>query len=113
LTWGFQNYHTVPIAKRGQTAGNVVVRRGAQRTVSALFSQDSYVTLGVSHEMTSRTLKLPPEVEAPVNKGQVLGYLIAKDNQGEIVKVPAVAAASVARIDWKGGVWRYLWKIAG
>lgn len=113
LTWGFQNYHTVSIAKRGQPAGNVVVRRGVQRTVPAVFSRDSYLTLGISHDIASRRLVLPAKVEAPVGKGQVLGYLIAKDNRGEVVKVPAVAAASVARIDWKGGVWRYLWKIAG
>lgn len=113
LTWGFQSYQTVPVAARGRRAGVVTVRRGAQRTVKAVYEKSLFLTMERGQGKIKSEIQLPKEIEAPVRRGQVLGHIVARRDGSEVGRVPIVAEQSVLRVGWMGGVFKYLWKIAG
>ncbi len=113
LTWGFQYYHTVPVATRGSQVGTVRVRRGDARLVPAVYARDYFVTLERSRGPIKTSVTLLPEVEAPVRTGQVLGQVVATQGGRQIGRVPIVAQRGVRRMGWFAGAMKYLWKIAG
>lgn len=113
LTWGFQHYHTVTIASKGATAGEVHVRRGGARRVKVVYAHDSYLTVARAEKVPERVIHLPAAVQAPIVKGQVLGYLSAQQGGQEVARVPLVAQSGVKRVSWWQGAWHYWWKIAG
>jgi hypothetical protein len=51
------------------------------------------------------------EVQAPVQKGQVLGRLEVKTSQRIVRKVSVVAVRSVRKTTVAELTWQYLWKI--
>lgn len=113
LTWGFQHYRSVPVATKGTVVGRVAVRRGTLREVHAVVSRDSYLTLPIDAAKIDREVKLPESLEAPIKPGQVLGYMVAKQNGQELARVPIVAQEGAARASWIGNAWHFIWKIAG
>jgi D-alanyl-D-alanine carboxypeptidase (penicillin-binding protein 5/6) len=113
LTWGFQHYRTHVLARQGEVAGQVQVRRGEARRVAAVYPKDLYLTLETSAQAVTQRVQLPQTVEAPVKRGEALGVLIARiPGQGD-VRLPIVAQRTVARVGWQRAMWRNWWKISG
>lgn len=113
LTWGFQHYHTVTLAVKGTAAGEVHVRRGGARRVRAVYARNAYLTVARDQQPVERLIHLPASLQAPIMKGQVLGYLVARMDNREVARVPLVAQFAVARVGWWHSAWSYWWKIAG
>ncbi len=113
LTWSFQHYETVRLADKGSVAGRVAVVRGSRPFIKAVFAKDSYITRNKNDKAVETRISLPASLQAPIRPGQILGYLVAKQDGREIDRIPVVAAFNVAQVTWARGVWNYLWKIAG
>jgi D-alanyl-D-alanine carboxypeptidase (penicillin-binding protein 5/6) len=113
MTWGFLHYRTVPLARRGETAGRIRVLRGTAKSVEAVYQRDRFITLENGQKIGARTLSLPAQIEAPVRKGQLLGHLTVQVGPDRSERVPVVADQAVARVGWLTGAWRYFWQMAG
>lgn len=113
LTWGFQHYRSVTIAQKGALVGTVRVLRGSSRSVDAVVAHNGYLTLSRDAGDVKRQVVLTHTITAPVNRGQVLGFVVARQKGHEILRVPIVAKTAIPHLGWLGNAWRFLWQIAG
>ncbi len=119
LSWGFQRFPAVPVARKGDVVGSVVVVGGKEGVVSVWAGDDL-------HASTDRftTASVTPEVEAapvsaPVRAGQEVGRLLAKVDGVPVGSVPLVAASAVDRsvlaavIPARGSGWQrfFVWAL--
>ncbi len=104
LDFGFRHYAGVEIASEGQVMAQLDVTRGVAEKVDVV-AKDPLVAVvrrGEEGEVRSE-MALPDRVNAPVQKGQKVGDLVAKLEDGtEIARVDLVAAEEVKR----GNVFR-------
>ena len=113
LTWGFQHYQSAAIATRGTKVAEIPVRRGTAKSVAAVVAHDRFLTLERGSGRIERKISVPSHVEAPIDKGQVLGQMVAWVQGKEVARVPLVAKVGVPKATVWGNAWRYLWKITG
>lgn len=114
MTWGFQNFRSIRLARAGQVLARIPVIRGSQPAVEAVVKRSHIVTVGVEDADQVRiTRTLPDRIPAPVNKGQSIGTLTARTGSKVLATVPIVAGATVRAVGWPETVWRYFWKLAG
>lgn len=101
LSWGFNNYEMAPMAKAGETVGEVVLDWGVSPKVNA-HTRDGALLVLTSFEKKSvtRKINLPPELPAPVAAGDSLGTLDLLAGDSLLVSIPLVAAADVARMTY-------------
>lgn len=98
LDWGFARYQAVPVARAGEPAGQIRVRRGRQERVAVLPERDLLITVAKGEKVQPQTeLQLPPGIAAPVKKGQRVGELVVRLGGQEAGRVALVAAQDVAR----------------
>ncbi len=99
LNYGFDNFVLKGMGK-DENAGEVAVKKGVTEKVSAVLKEDCMVVVNkMNAEETEKTLTLSESVEAPVKKGDKLGELTIKTDEGERV-VDVVAREDVGRIDF-------------
>ncbi len=111
MSWGFQNFRTVSVAPAHKIMGYVEVRRGVRPRVPAEVVNPVAVTLPVADGPVTSAVTIQREVQAPVQKGQVLGRLEVKTSQRIVRKVSVVAVRSVRKTTVAELTWQYLWKI--
>lgn len=96
--YGFARYKAVNIAPAGAVAGTVKVGKGSADSVEALTADKVSVVVprGEDKGFESK-VELPAHIDAPVQKGQELGwYVVTKDGR-EVLKVKLVAAGEVPK----------------
>ncbi|MBX5466560.1 MAG: D-alanyl-D-alanine carboxypeptidase [Firmicutes bacterium] len=114
LTWGFDHYQTVPVAKAGMAWGRVRVDRGAAEAVTAVAPHPVAVTVPKGEApMVQVRASLPERVTAPVAVGQRLGTLTVSVGDRVVREVPLVAQAAVRRVSWPELFWRTWWQVVG
>lgn len=98
FNYGFARYKAINIAPAGDVAGTVKVGKGQSGSVEALTEDKvSVVAQRGKDEGFESKIELPHYIEAPVKKGQVLGwYVVTKDGQ-EVLRVKLVAKEDVPR----------------
>jgi D-alanyl-D-alanine carboxypeptidase len=99
LSWGFQRFPAVALAKQGETVGTVAIAGGSPGEVP--------VTAGTICAPAWTVWRFPvpkwsaksraPARSRPVGAGQEIGRLVAKVNGQEVGGVPLLAASSVER----------------
>ncbi|MDI7247308.1 MAG: D-alanyl-D-alanine carboxypeptidase family protein [Bacillota bacterium] len=99
LDFGFRHYAGVEIASEGQVLAQLNVARGVVEKVD-IIAKDPLVAVvrrGEEGKVKSE-MSLPDRVNAPVQKGQKVGDLVAKlEDETEIARVDLVAAEEVKR----------------
>ena len=99
LSWGFQRFPAIVLARKGAVVGSVAVEGGSPGEVRAVAADDLHAT-------TDRLSPAPPYVTseirptpaaAPVAAGQEVGRLVAKVDGAEVASVPLLAAEPVER----------------
>ena len=94
LEFGFKNFSTVEAVKKDAPFGPVKVRRGKEKEVTLIAEKDARVTVPKGKEKTvSVTPQLPPNIVAPVQKGQVLAKILVQ-NEGKVVKEVSLLSSS-------------------
>jgi len=94
LEFGFKNFSTVEAVKKDAPFGSVKVRRGKEKEVTLIAEKDARVTVPKGKEKTvSVTPQLPPNIVAPVQKGQVLAKILVQ-NEGKVVKEVSLLSSS-------------------
>ncbi len=96
--YGFARYKAVNIAPAGAGAGTVKVGKGKSDSVEALTTDKVSVVVpkGEDNGFESR-VELPGYVDAPVQKGQELGWYVVTKNNQEVLRVKLVAAEDVPK----------------
>ena len=86
LEYGFKNFSTVEAVKKGAPFGPVKVRRGKENKVSLTAAEEGKVTVPKGKE-SSIVVKpeYPPNILAPVQKGQVLAKVFI-ESEGKVLR---------------------------
>jgi len=97
LDAGFAQYEMKTVLEKGETAGEIGVSGGTQKSVR-VSAQRELRAPTAQHEALEMRLELPGEITAPVAAGQELGtaYLTTKDG-AVIARCPLVAQEDVPR----------------
>lgn len=101
----FSHYRMLTAVKKDATVGQVPVNDGQSNTVPAASASDVKALVKRGEENTVRMSFVPASVTAPVHRGQQVGWVVVSESGKPTNRVPAIAAADVAKQPW----WRKFW----
>lgn len=97
LNYGFNNFHLIPIASKGQVMAEIKLEGAVLPSVKAVALQDFKEVVRDSDVDDIQTTVVLDPVDPPVRKGQPLGYVVAYLKDRELGSVPLVASETVRR----------------
>ncbi len=98
LDFGFANYTVAPVMP-DEVFQTIPVLLGKQAEVLPELQSKQHVLVEKNAANTlTKEVTLAEDVQAPVEKGQMLGELVVKSGDKELTRVPIVAAEAVARV---------------
>ena len=102
LDYGFANYDSVPIGRKGDVLGKVTVHKGNIEYIEAVLERDSYILLpkGKGGNVEKEIL-LPEFVESPIQEGEVIGNLVVKIDGNEMDNIKLICKTSVDKANFK------------
>jgi D-alanyl-D-alanine carboxypeptidase (penicillin-binding protein 5/6) len=105
LASGFAGYRAVDAAQAGKPIGTpIAVRSGKFPEVAGLAAGDLHLTVPrAGSGQVKVEVKVPPEITAPVKKGQVVGEVVVTRGPESLGRVDVVAAADVESTSWLAG----------
>ena len=108
LDYGFANYSTVSLAKKGEGLGSAPVYGGTEETVPFAPREDLALLLGKGEEAgLEKRLEVVKDLRAPVKEGDVVAHVVVSKAGKEIARKPLVAQEASA----KAPFWRLLPRI--
>ncbi|GAK18468.1 LOW QUALITY PROTEIN: D-alanyl-D-alanine carboxypeptidase [Vibrio sp. JCM 19053] len=109
LSYGFRFFETVAPHKAGETFVEEKVWMGNKDTVALGLDQDTYVTLprGEAKNLKA-SFVLEKELEAPINKGDVVGKLYYQIDGEDIAEYPLMALETVEQGSLFSRMWDYI-----
>ncbi len=109
LSYGFRFFETVAPHKAGETFVEETVWMGNKDTVALGLDQDTYVTLprGEAKNLKA-SFVLEKELEAPINKGDVVGKLYYQIDGEDIAEYPLMALETVEQGSLFSRMWDYI-----
>ena len=102
LDYGFSNYSYKELAKKGETVQTIIVEKGTQPTVDAIYEKDvgRLIKKGKGKDIT-QSIELNDNISAPIKEGDTLGIVKFLDGDNQIETVNLVASKNVEKI----GLW--------
>ncbi len=109
LSYGFRFFETVAPHKAGETFVEEKVWMGNQDAVALGLGQDTYVTLprGEAKNLKA-SFVLEKELQAPINKGDVVGKLYYQIDDEDIAEYPLLALETVEQGSLFSRLWDYI-----
>ena len=99
LSWGFNHFSRVDLVRAGENVGDVVLEWGVEPKATAVTSDSVMAVLTTQQrQRLTRTVELPAEHPAPIEKGQILGLLKVSIGDSLFAQVNVVAEKAVARM---------------
>jgi D-alanyl-D-alanine carboxypeptidase (penicillin-binding protein 5/6) len=109
LSYGFRFFETVAPHKAGETFVEEKVWMGNKDTVALGLDQDTYVTLPRGEAKNIKaSFVLEKELEAPINKGDVVGKLYYQIDGEDIAEYPLMALETVEQGSLFSRMWDYI-----
>ncbi|MBS4030799.1 MAG: D-alanyl-D-alanine carboxypeptidase [Clostridiales bacterium] len=99
LDWGFANFRSVPVVKKGDVLGTIRVDKGMQETVDLVAAQDLSLLLkkGTKDDIEQEVI-MPGRAAAPLSVENELGELVVTSADGEeLGRVALIPAVDVPR----------------
>jgi D-alanyl-D-alanine carboxypeptidase (penicillin-binding protein 5/6) len=99
LDWGFANFRSVPIVKKGDVLGTVLVDKGMLETVNLVAAQDLSLLLkkGTKDDIEQEVI-MPDRAAAPLSVDDEIGELVVTSPDGEeLGRVALIVAEDVPR----------------
>lgn len=102
LDYGFANYDSITIGKKGDSLGKIPIHKGNIPYIEATLERDSHILLqkGKAGNITKEIL-LPEFIESPVVDGQEIGQIIIKMDGSEVDKIKLIAKAGVDKAGFR------------
>jgi len=102
LDYGFANYDSITIGRKGDVLGKVNVHKGNTPYIEAVLEKDSYILLSKGKEGNiSKEILLPEFLESPIEEGQEIGQMIVKIDGKEVDKIKLVSKTGVDKAGFK------------
>lgn len=102
LEYGFSNYNSIMIGKKGDIVDRVPVLKGDRQNLDIVLEKDTYILLPKNSEKKiEKEIILPKSIHAPVNKDKKIGDMILIVNGKEISKINLVSSSSIYKADFK------------
>ncbi len=103
FNYGFSKFKSYHIYKKGEQLGVAKVFRGVSREVVAVIPEELTAVLPIEQQgPIVKTVKIDPQVNAPIKSGQKIGEVILSAGGKECGRMKLVAAADVPR----ASVWQ-------
>ncbi len=107
LNWGFANYAAYR-PEPEQPLAPIPVRLGVSESVLPVLTESDPILIDKADRAgISLQTELEPELEAPVEKGQVIGMLRIRSGDKLLRELPLAAAEDVPRLSF-GEIWLWL-----
>ena len=104
LNYGFANYKTVTVVKKGQQfdgASNLKVTLGNVDTINGVAAEDIIRVAELSTKVDYTVTSVPDQfITAPINEGDVIGHFIVYANGKEIAKINMLASCNVSKLNY-------------
>jgi D-alanyl-D-alanine carboxypeptidase (penicillin-binding protein 5/6) len=100
LDWGFANFQSVPVAKKGDVLGTIKVDKGMVTEMDVVAKEDFALLMkkGQSSGETVQEIIAPQRLPAPFSATDQVGVLVVKSPEGEeLGRIALVPAADVPR----------------
>jgi len=98
IDYGFANYNSFPVARKGDKLQEVKVSKGSVLTINAVTDRDISVLLSKGEEKgIKKTIQLPEKINAPMKKGDKLGELIISINDSEVGRYDLVCDSDISK----------------
>ena len=112
LTWGFGAFEKATPIQPNAVVGTAKVGFGKADTVAAGLASPWSLTVPRGQQVQT-AVQLNPSLEAPVNKGAVIGKVVATSNGKPIGEAPLVAQADVERSGFFMRGWQHAMRLFG
>ncbi len=96
LNYGFDNYNCRKIAKKNDTAYEVLYDEKNNRKVKLLYTEDYKIAVGENDKIVTRIQT--DKIKVPSNKGTVAGKITVFCNDKQISEIPLVTASDIKKI---------------
>jgi D-alanyl-D-alanine carboxypeptidase (penicillin-binding protein 5/6) len=98
IDYGFANYSSFSVAKKGDKMQEVKVSKGSSLKVNAITDSDISVLLNKGEEKSiKKTAELPEVLNAPLAKGDKVGELVISMNDAEVGRYNLVCDTEVRK----------------
>lgn len=98
LDYGFANYETTQVNKKGEEVQEIEVKKGLKTKVMGIYASDVELLLKKGDKgKIEREIKVETTVTAPVKAGQKLGVVIFKIDGKEVSKADVIAQNDVEK----------------
>ena len=99
LSWGFNHFSKVGLVRAGEPLGHVALEWGVEPEATAVTSDSVIAVLTTrQRQLLTRSVELPAEHPAPIEKGQKLGLLKVSIGDSILAQVDLVAEKAVTRM---------------
>ncbi|MCX7715514.1 MAG: D-alanyl-D-alanine carboxypeptidase [Clostridia bacterium] len=104
LDYGFANYAVKPQVQQNDVLGSVNVSKGSKASIDAVAKQDFSVLIekGTQQSEIKKDIQLSDNINAPIEKGTVIGKVEFSLNGENLGCVDAVAAENVSKKGFGG-----------
>ena len=98
LDFGFANWETARIEKKGLPAGTIPVKKGEVSEIPLEYGEDAVILVkkGKKNQLVENAV-IPESVNAPVTNGQVVGVLNVELDGNRMASIPITAAGESRR----------------
>lgn len=98
LDYGFANYDSVPIGRKGDLVGKIPIHKGDLEFLEITLEKDAYVlTAKEKSGQVSKEIVLPEFLESPIGQGEKVGELIIKIEDKEVERINLVAKYDIGK----------------
>jgi D-alanyl-D-alanine carboxypeptidase (penicillin-binding protein 5/6) len=96
LNYGFQNFETIKLYRKGQPVSNKRIWKGTSKRLNLGFLADRYITIPKGQrDALKATLETRQPMLAPINRGQQLGTLHLSLDDKPFLDLPVVALEDI------------------
>lgn len=98
LDYGFSNYESIIIGKKGDIVSDIVVEKGKINTVELILEEDCYILVPKGKEINiDKVINQPDYIKAPITKGKPIGELVVRSGEKEIDRVNLISKSLVEK----------------
>lgn len=108
LDYGFNNFHLVTLADRGDVVARLPLERGLDPIVAVTNRPLSVVVRDADVSEVSTEWQIRPDLRAPIVRGQTVGTMQVYVGDQLAKEVPLVSAATVERRSMFRTLWRWI-----
>jgi D-alanyl-D-alanine carboxypeptidase (penicillin-binding protein 5/6) len=107
LDYGFSSFEVMQVNRKGETAGDVNVRKGLDVTIPVVYKDNEAILLKRGQkDKLKEEVRLPEYLDAPVASGENGGEVVYTLDNEVIKKIPLVTTGGVDRATWLKMFWR-------